>query len=89
MSSAVSDGGRAPIVVPDLQAEGPIRVVQWLVDSGTQVYAGDRVVELLASGIVFHVESPTEGIVGEIVRAGRAEVGVGEVLGWVDLAGDD
>jgi len=89
VSSEGSDDGRAPIVVPDLQAEGPIRVVQWLVDPGTQVYAGDRVVELLVSGIVFCVESPAEGIVGEIVRAGRAEVGVGEVLGWVELPGDD
>jgi pyruvate/2-oxoglutarate dehydrogenase complex dihydrolipoamide acyltransferase (E2) component len=72
-------------VVPELKAGAPIRVVQWLVDPGTHVLAGDRVVELIASGIVFHVESPAEGVLEEIARGGRAEVGVGEVLGWVEL----
>ena len=86
MSSAGSDAARVPVVVPDLQAGGaPIRVVQWLVDAGTQVYSGDRVVELVANGIVFHVEAPAEGVLSEIERGGRAEVGVGQVLGWVEV----
>jgi 2-oxoglutarate dehydrogenase E2 component (dihydrolipoamide succinyltransferase) len=73
-------------VVPDLKAgSAPIRVVQWLVDPGTHVLAGDRVVEVVASGVVFHVEAPAEGVLAEIERAGRAEVGVGEVVGWVEL----
>jgi pyruvate/2-oxoglutarate dehydrogenase complex dihydrolipoamide acyltransferase (E2) component len=74
-----------PVVVPELKAGAPIRVVQWLVDPGTHVLAGDRVVEVVASGFLFHVEAPAEGVLSDVVRGGRAEVGVGEVLGWVEL----
>ena len=86
MSSAGNESERAAIVVPDLKSgSAPIRVVQWLVDPGANVLAGDRVVELVANGIVFHVESPAEGVLAEIKRSGRAEIQVGEVLGLVEL----
>jgi pyruvate/2-oxoglutarate dehydrogenase complex dihydrolipoamide acyltransferase (E2) component len=77
-------------VVPDVQSGGqPIRFVQWLVEPETYIHAGDRVAELLVSGVLFHVESPVDGTFVEPGQSTRAEVGVGEVLGWVDVDDSD
>jgi pyruvate/2-oxoglutarate dehydrogenase complex dihydrolipoamide acyltransferase (E2) component len=90
VSSAGSESARAAIVVPDVQSGGlPIRFVQWLVEPETYIHAGDRVAELLVSGVLFHVESPADGTFVEPGQSTRAEVSVGEVLGWVDVDSPD
>jgi hypothetical protein len=77
-------------VVPDVQSGGqPIHFVQWLVEPETYIHAGDRVAELLISGVLFHVESPADGTFVGPGQLMRAEVSVGEVLGWVDVDDSD
>ncbi len=75
---------RIPIDVPDIGAgDEPVRFGQWLVDDGDAVLAGDRIAEVLTSGILFCVASPAEGtlIRGSIVPG--ATITVGETIGEI------
>jgi pyruvate/2-oxoglutarate dehydrogenase complex dihydrolipoamide acyltransferase (E2) component len=74
---------RRPIVLPDLGARSATLSV-WFVDPGDTVYAGDRVVEILAGGATFDVPSPTTGrLVEKLVLPDDAVV-VGQILGMVE-----
>lgn len=76
------------ISVPELGAgDRPIEVVQWLVDETRMVSAGDRIVELLADGVVFHLTSDRAGLLDRIERSRGAVVQAGETLAWL-TAGD-
>lgn len=73
-----------PILLPDIGSEDqPVRVVQWLVDAGAEVVAGDRLLEVVCSGVVFHVSAPATGVLIEQTFDARATVEVGETLGVV------
>jgi pyruvate/2-oxoglutarate dehydrogenase complex dihydrolipoamide acyltransferase (E2) component len=79
-------GGRVPLVVPDLTLEGPVKVSLWLVPRGATVLAGDRVVELLAGGATIDLEAP---VAGRLVRQLIDEddiVGPGTVLAEIEPA---
>jgi pyruvate/2-oxoglutarate dehydrogenase complex dihydrolipoamide acyltransferase (E2) component len=79
-------GGRVPLVVPDLTPEGPVKVSLWLVPRGATVLAGDRVVELLAGGATIDLEAP---LAGRLVRQLVDEddiVGPGTVLAEIEPA---
>lgn len=79
-----------PIVVPDIGAgEDPIRFVQWLVDDGDTVLAGDRVAEVIAAAVLFHVSSPAEGtLLRGDVQTG-AILRVGTTLGVIAANGEE
>jgi pyruvate/2-oxoglutarate dehydrogenase complex dihydrolipoamide acyltransferase (E2) component len=79
-------GGRVPLVVPDLTLEGPVKVSLWLVPRGATVLAGDRVVELLAGAATIDLEAP---LAGRLVRQFVDEddvVGPGTVLAEIEPA---
>jgi pyruvate/2-oxoglutarate dehydrogenase complex dihydrolipoamide acyltransferase (E2) component len=65
LADGASQGGRVPLVVPDLAIDEFVRVSLWLVPQGASVQVGDRVVELLVSTATIDLEAP---IAGRIVR---------------------
>ncbi|QDT53095.1 branched-chain alpha-keto acid dehydrogenase subunit E2 [Caulifigura coniformis] len=68
------------ILLPELGAgPHPIRVVQWLVDRDSEILAGDRILEVVATSVLFVVNSPWSGI----LRAQR--VSVDEVVNPGDI----
>ena len=85
MSSAEPERSRVAIAVPDVGAgEQTIRFLQWLVDVGSPVHSGDRLAEVLVTGIVFHVPAPVDGVLAEIRTSARTSLSAGEVLGWIE-----
>lgn len=75
------------ITVPELGSEEqPIRVSTWLVEPGTAVLEGDRVVELLLAGITFDVSAPASGALSRVDKVEQTLVEPGDVLGWIDGA---
>lgn len=74
---------RKPIVMPELGVSSAILSV-WFVAPGEQVYAGDRVVEILAGGATFDVSSPATGHFVERLALPDDQLMPGQVLGMVD-----
>jgi pyruvate/2-oxoglutarate dehydrogenase complex dihydrolipoamide acyltransferase (E2) component len=76
-----------PVAVPELGSAGrAVEVVQWLVDESRAVSVGDRIVELLADGVVFHLTSERSGRLERIERDRGAVVSAGETLAWLEAA---
>src|ERR1700731_1555194 len=74
---------RNPILMPDVGDERPA-VNLWFVQPGDQVYAGDRLVELLFDGATFDVSATVNGRLAEkTARPGEQPV-PGQVLGWIE-----
>lgn len=89
MSSSPGDPRHVPVVVPELDARtSPLQLVQWLVDAGTPVLAGDRIAELLVSGVIFHLPAPGDGTLATQAVRNHSPVHIGDVLGWIDAAPD-
>ena len=89
VSSAANKPQLVPITVPEVRAgREPLLLVQWLVDPGTQVLAGDRVAELLTTGIVFQVPAPVAGVLSRIQVGMRSQVTAGDTLGWIEPAAE-
>lgn len=77
-----------PITAPEMGAgPHPISVVLWLVDAGSPVAAADRLLEVLAAGVLFHVAAPCSGTLVQQTVSGGEVVQPGQPLGWV-LPGD-
>ena len=80
-----SNSRDVPILLPDLGVgDQPVRLGQWLVESGDHVMEHDRVLEVLVSGILFYVASPAEGILRRTIDHEGARLSAGETLGFVD-----
>ena len=74
---------RSPIVAPDIGKPAPVLNL-WFVRPGDQVYAGDRVVELLLEAPLSNVAAPETGVLaGMEVRPG-VRLAPGQVLGWIE-----
>jgi pyruvate/2-oxoglutarate dehydrogenase complex dihydrolipoamide acyltransferase (E2) component len=67
----------------------PLRIVQWLVEPGTELLAGDRVVEIATVGVLFSVSSPWSGTLVQQLRPSDATVRTGEPLATIDVSDDD
>jgi pyruvate/2-oxoglutarate dehydrogenase complex dihydrolipoamide acyltransferase (E2) component len=78
---------RHDILLPDIGA-GPhtIRVVQWLVDRGSDVLAGDRILEVAATGVLFVVSAPETGVLTSQLVGVDAVVQSGDRLGVIEEA---
>lgn len=73
------------ILLPEIGAgPHPIRVVQWLVDSGSEVMAGDRILEVAATGVVFSVSAPCNGVLTAQWARTDAIVTPGDRLGVIE-----
>lgn len=78
---------RIPIVVPELGLDGLVLSL-WLVEQGTEVAEGDRVVELLADGVTVDLSAPASGVLVETLASEDDPVAVGQTLGVI-LAAED
>ena len=76
---------RVSLSLPDLGVgDEPVRVSGWLVDRGDLVLEGDRVAEMLVSGVTFDVEATRSGEIIEISKSIDSTVSCGEVLCWLN-----
>ena len=73
-----------PIIIPDLKCDETLRVCSWLVEVGEDVEQGDRLVELLTTGITFDVASPVAGRLIKVEKWRDAPVSEGEIVGWIE-----
>ena len=74
---------RRPIVLPDVGAPATILSV-WFASPGDPVYAGDRLVEILAGGATFDVPCPATGRLAERWVFPDDPLTPGQVLGIVE-----
>jgi 2-oxoglutarate dehydrogenase E2 component (dihydrolipoamide succinyltransferase)/2-oxoisovalerate dehydrogenase E2 component (dihydrolipoyl transacylase) len=74
---------RRHIVLPDLGAAAAVLSV-WFVSPGDSVYAGDRLVEVVAGGATFDVPSPATGCLAERWVFPDDPLTPGQVLGVVE-----
>ena len=78
------------ITLPELGASPhSIRVVQWLVDVRSEVLAGERLLEVAATGILFVVSAPASGVLRSQAVGVDAIVTPGTVLGTIEAEEDD
>jgi pyruvate/2-oxoglutarate dehydrogenase complex dihydrolipoamide acyltransferase (E2) component len=78
---------RSPILMPDVtgpesSGEPPILCL-WFAQPGDQVYAGDRLAELLLDGTTFDVSSPGTGTLAEKNAWPGERLAPGQILGWI------
>jgi pyruvate/2-oxoglutarate dehydrogenase complex dihydrolipoamide acyltransferase (E2) component len=78
---------RTPVVLPDVGA-APVRLSVWFAEAGDAVYAGDRLVEVLAAGATFDVPAPATGRLTERLAWPRDVLTPGQVLGVVEADPD-
>jgi 2-oxoglutarate dehydrogenase E2 component (dihydrolipoamide succinyltransferase) len=78
---------RKPIVTPDLGCTNVV-VSVWYVKPGETVYAGDRLVELLAGSATFDVSAEDNGKLAECSARPGDVLTPGQVLGKIDVTGD-
>jgi pyruvate/2-oxoglutarate dehydrogenase complex dihydrolipoamide acyltransferase (E2) component len=75
---------RAEIILPELGAD-TVRLSVWFADTGDEVYAGDRLVEVLAGAATFDVPAPATGRLAEKLAYTDDPLEAGQVLGVVEV----
>jgi pyruvate/2-oxoglutarate dehydrogenase complex dihydrolipoamide acyltransferase (E2) component len=81
---------RVSLLLPDLGVgDESVRVSGWLADRGDSIIEGDRVAEVMISGVTFDVEATQSGQLIEITKSVDTTVALGEPLGWLDTADAD
>lgn len=82
---------RHPLVLPELDLDGVETTVSlWLVDVGSDVTEGDRLVEILAGGATIDLPAPASGRFVEALVGEDEPVTAGQVLGIIEReAGPD
>jgi pyruvate/2-oxoglutarate dehydrogenase complex dihydrolipoamide acyltransferase (E2) component len=76
---------RHPLVLPDLDVDHvPATISLWLVDLGSEVTEGDRLVEVLAGGATIDLPSPATGRLVETLVGEDDTVTAGAVLGIIE-----
>jgi pyruvate/2-oxoglutarate dehydrogenase complex dihydrolipoamide acyltransferase (E2) component len=79
---------RKPIVAPDLGVAAPILNL-WLANPGEELYAGDRVVEVLAGVATIDVSAPCSGRLAERLARPSDQLAPGQVLGYIETDADE
>ena len=75
-------------LVPKLSATmESAKVLRWLKQPGDKIKAGDPLVELETDKAAMEVESPVDGVLGEIAAAEGADVAIGGKLADIAEAG--
>jgi pyruvate/2-oxoglutarate dehydrogenase complex dihydrolipoamide acyltransferase (E2) component len=78
------------IILPEIGAgPHPIRLVQWLVDQQSEVLAGERLVEVAATGVLFVVSAPATGVLRSQAVGIDAIVRPGMILGTIEADDED
>lgn len=72
------------ILAPDvLSPQDGATMQQWLVSVGDDVYAGERLAEIVVPGVLVSVAAPCSGRLTEIVTSPLGAVLPGQILGWI------
>jgi pyruvate/2-oxoglutarate dehydrogenase complex dihydrolipoamide acyltransferase (E2) component len=74
---------RREVVLPEVGIRAPVLSV-WFADCGDAVYAGDRLVEVVAGGATFDVAAPATGRLAEKWALPEDALSSGQVLGIVE-----
>jgi 2-oxoglutarate dehydrogenase E2 component (dihydrolipoamide succinyltransferase) len=75
---------RHELILPDLGAgDMPVTVSLWLVDAGSEVSEGDRVLEVVFGGASVDLPSPASGVLVETLVGEDDELTVGQLLGVI------
>jgi 2-oxoglutarate dehydrogenase E2 component (dihydrolipoamide succinyltransferase) len=75
---------RHELILPDLGAGGmPVTASLWLVDVGSEVSEGDRLLEVLFGGAAIDLPAPASGVLAETLVAEDDELSAGQVLGVI------
>lgn len=75
-------------LVPKLSATmESAKVLRWMKQPGDAIKAGDPLVELETDKAAMEVESPVDGVLGDIAATEGADVGIGEKLADIAEAG--
>lgn len=76
---------RYNLVMPDLELSGtPVTVSQWLVELGTDVTEGDRLLELSSDSVTVDLPAPASGLLIETLVVEDEEVQPGQLLGIIE-----
>jgi len=76
---------RYNLVMPDLGlGASPITVSLWLVELGSEVTEGDRLVELAADSVTVDLPAPASGMLVETLVTEDEEVQAGQLLGIIE-----
>ena len=76
-------GSASALVVPQMGVVEQVLVVEWLVEDGSLVTAGESVVVIDTDKAETELEAPASGRLHVLVPAGDEEVAVGTVLATV------
>jgi pyruvate/2-oxoglutarate dehydrogenase complex dihydrolipoamide acyltransferase (E2) component len=80
---------RHELIVPELGLrEGELVLSLWLVPRGSEVTAGDRLVEVLADSVTVDLPAPASGILIKTLVAEDEPIAVGQTLGIIE-SGDE
>lgn len=74
---------RKDVILPEVGA-APLFVSVWFAEPGDMVYAGDRLVEVVAEGATFDVSSPATGRLAQRLARPDDIVRPGQVLGFIE-----
>ncbi len=76
---------RHDLLMPDLGlGDRPVTVSLWLVELGTEVTEGDRLVELSADSVTVDLPAPASGRLVESLVVEDEEVSIGQLLGIIE-----
>jgi pyruvate/2-oxoglutarate dehydrogenase complex dihydrolipoamide acyltransferase (E2) component len=80
---------RHELRLPDLGVrDRTARLSVWLVDDGSEVTAGDRLVEILIGSATVDLPAPASGILRQARIAEDEPVATGQVLGVIEEASE-
>ena len=81
-TSAPSD--RVPLTVPQMGVVEEVVVIEWMVESGATVAAGQEVVIVETEKAEVALESPAAGSIEIVAPASDDEVPVGAILAYIN-----
>lgn len=77
---------RCELVLPDLgMGEVPVVASLWLVEPGSQVTEGDRLLEVVAGSVTVDLPAPASGVLTETLVSEDEPLDIGQVLGVIEV----
>lgn len=67
----------------------PVRTSVWLVEAGTEVTAGDRLLEIVAGAAVVDLPAPASGVLVELLVGEDEEIVAGQPLAVIEEPAED
>jgi pyruvate/2-oxoglutarate dehydrogenase complex dihydrolipoamide acyltransferase (E2) component len=83
MDGSEQTADRVPLTVPHMGVVEEVVVIEWLVDDGARVFAGQEVVIVETEKAEVALEAPAAGTIDVTVTASDLEVSVGATLAYI------